>query len=138
MKFAIGAPEISAVIRYTNDEGEIKAYRVKKGDKPSELILTGYPENITIENATVVGFTLKSIQRPTNTNTVWDGIPAYVQDPDEPEINAGSLFTMAEETTQIRSIVVNVGDDEKPVLKTILVEKIKSIVTEDEVTLGED
>ncbi|MCM1230079.1 MAG: hypothetical protein NC489_08100 [Ruminococcus flavefaciens] len=124
----IGTPVISAVIT-TKVGDELKSVTIAKDDELTNLTLLRYPKDLVLETATVKGFTLASLKRPQNTATVYDGIPAYVRDPDTPDVNPGSLFHLAEETTQVDKVIVEVPSDvegEDPVLKTIPVSIIKS------------
>ena len=123
-----GTPVVSAVIT-TKSGKELKSVQIAKDDELSNLTLKGFPEDVVIESATVKGFQLSSLRRPTGSGPIFDGIPSYIPDPDTADVNPGSLDCMAEETTQVNRIIVEIPAEEEdgdPQVRTILVSSIRS------------
>lgn len=132
---SVGTPVVSAIIHIRKGD-EVTSTAVAKDDKLTNLTIGHYPEDIVLDSATVKGFTLKSLQMPRGSCTIYDGIPTYMPDPD-----GGSFFRLAEETTEIDKIVVEVepeteGDD--VVAMTIPVCAIKSFEGGTPVESGDD
>lgn len=110
MVYSIATPEVKAVLTIigAGDDGANKVETIGKGDTLKGLVVapTGWRrKDITIEEATVVGFRLGAINIDRGVTRVYDGIPTYLQDPD----GKGNLG-LVEETMCVKTILLEIAD----------------------------